>query len=208
MSAWTDYVESMLPASTYLYQATGLPAWLTTAMAAHESGVPPASDSTHVIDNNPWGVRCWNTRYPCSQFDFLIYPNVLSAAADLVGALGPSRLQYASNPRQFLQDLATTGWEGPPAEETGYPASVLNEWAPPAKVAFSALGLNPTTGLALSTPPPTPTTVAIPGTGPVKPNWGGLIGISVALGVPLGVYVALLTPRGQAWARRHGLERY
>jgi len=151
--SWTAYAQEMLPAIQFLYQQTGLPAWLTLAMAAHEeltlSG-HVASDSTFVSDNNPWGVRCHTSSYPCSPDDFQVYPSLMAAAQDLINALGPQRLQYAADPAAFMNNLQATGWDGPPPESDGYADSVLYTYGPMAKQALRAIGVDPTTGATVT----------------------------------------------------------
>lgn len=173
MSAWTDYANEFLPAVRYLYTSAGLPAWLPLAMAAHESGVPPLAGSTLRVETNPWGVRPWSGsaqygQYCGSNGCFVTYPSLLAAAGNLLLALGPQRLQYASNPVAFMHNLGATGWD---AGEPGYRDAVLYTWGPPAQAALQAIGADPTTanvggggGGAMQSPSPTPIAPVVVGT--------------------------------------------
>ncbi|MHB1670180.1 hypothetical protein [Thiomonas sp.] len=147
MSAWTDYAATLLPAVQAVRAAGGPPAWLSLAMAAHESGVPPQPGCTLLVEGNPWGVTCHTSRYPChataSGYSFQVYPTLLDAASDLIVALGPQRLQYASDPVAFMDNLQATGWDYPPG---GYADSVLYTWGPPATAALKAIGVDVNTG--------------------------------------------------------------
>jgi len=184
VSAWTDYALRLLPACRWLYAHAGLPCWLALAMAAHESGVPPQPDSTLVTSSNPWGVRCFEQTYPCSADDFQIYPSLLAAAEDLPAALGPQRLALVGNPLAFLQDLEYTGWDGPPPN--GYAQSVYVDWAPPARAALRALGVDPVTGQPESAPLPSGAILVAPRT--IVPAWPITVGVAAVL-----VGVLLLT---------------
>jgi hypothetical protein len=150
VSGWTDFAATMLPALRYLYRSAGLPAWLTLAMAAHESLYLDGTlvpDSTYLDETNPWGVRPWSGSAQYGQFCgengcFVVYPDIMAAAQNLVAALGAQRLQYASDPVAFMRDLDATGWDnGAP----GYSNSVLYTYGPPAKAALLAIGVDTVT---------------------------------------------------------------
>lgn len=153
---WAEFADAMLPGVQWLYQNTTLPAWLTLAMAAHESGVPVQAGSTYAVETNPWGVRCFQPQYACSSEDFQVYPSLLAAAQSLPAALGPSRLAFASDPAAFMSNLQATGWDVP---ATGYAASVLYTYGPAAQEALESIGADITTGATGggTTPPPTTT---------------------------------------------------
>jgi hypothetical protein len=207
VSAWTDYAELLLDPIRYLYRQAGLPCWLTLAMAAHESGVPPDPQSTLVLERNPWGVVCFEAQYPCSH-GFQVYPDLMAAARSLLLALGPDRLRYASDPVAFVQYLQATDWDVPPDD---YANSILYTWGPPAQRALVALGLDITTGQPPAAPAQGGTSVSIPpGPNPLPSgvNWWDVSLAVLLLGGPVAAYVAVSTPAGHAWVHRHfGLRR-
>lgn len=144
-SAQGAFAQQMLGALQLLWQQARLPAWLGLAMALHESGAPPAADSTFAIQGNPWGVRCFQAQYQCVN-DFQVYPSLTAAAQSLIVALGSQRLQYVSDPAAFMQNLQATGWDGPAPASNGYADSVLYTFGPIARSALAEIGADQTTG--------------------------------------------------------------
>jgi hypothetical protein len=193
VSAAGGLAAELLPGLQLIYARTGLPAWTALAMALHESGAPPAADSTLVVERNPWGVRPHaGESYPAEN-DFIVYPSLLDAAQDLIPALGPQRLALASDPAAFLQNLQATGWDGPPPGSDGYASSVLDTWGPVATAALQEIGADPTSGA-------TPGGAAATGA-PSRTFW--LLAAASALVVAGAVEGGILEIRAARRGRRH-----
>lgn len=143
---WAEFATALLPGLRDIYSATGVPAWLALAMAAHESGVPVSADSAYAVERNPWGVRCFQSQFECSGTGFQMYPDVTTAATSFAEALPASALVQASDPAAFMGALQAEGWDGPAPASDGYAASVLGTWGPPAQAALSGLGVDLITG--------------------------------------------------------------
>lgn len=146
-TAWRIYATQLQPALATVWALGGPPAWLSLAMAAHESGVPPFSNSTYVLAQNPWGVACWSgsAEYQCGDGGFVIYPSLQDAATNFVQALGPNRLVYRNDPVAFMDELQESGWDA--TNTPTYADSVLYTWGPYATAALAAIGADDTTGV-------------------------------------------------------------
>jgi hypothetical protein len=175
-AAWRSYAESLLPGLQVIHARTGLAAWVALAMAAHESGVPPAADSSYVLQRNPWGIGCSGQPGSCA-----VYPSLLAAADALPALLPANALAGATNPERFMTALQADDWSGttggldsgdPCAPASSYAYSVLGCWGPQAEAALAAVGADVVTGQVaaaggggsgIAGPPPGPGAVSAAG---------------------------------------------
>lgn len=196
-TTWSGFAQSLLPGLRYIHQHGGLAAWVPLAMAARESGVPTAADSTYVNANNPWGIRCFQSQYPCSADDFQVYPTLYDSSVSFVAAVGPVRMAYAGQPLAFLQQLQASGWSGPGAQSAGYADLIFYTWGPPAQNALAALGVDIVTGLPLeSAPPPGSPPGFIPPIVPAPAYGMAALLAGMAAGIGGALAVVLLSGRG------------
>lgn len=133
MSAWTDYATLLLPALQPAAAGSGAPEWVLLAMAAHESSVPPVSDSSLVEQLNPWGIGCDGSPGSCA-----VYASLAAAGQALPGLLPANALAVAGDPSAFMAQLEADDWSGNPTGN--YASSVLDYWGPLAQAALAAIG--------------------------------------------------------------------